>query len=294
MSDKQKLIVTGLSGLIGSRFQELYGHKFDFTSLDLSTGIDITDAQKVDQAIASSPADHLLHLAAFTDVNTAYQQKANKDGLCYQVNVVGTQNLANSAKKHSKYFIHVSTDFVFDGTKKKPYTEEDKKCPIEWYGQTKAQAEEVVENTLDKRFYSILRTSFPFRSSFKPKPDIVRNIIQGLEKDNLKPMFTDHYLTPTFVDDLCKVFFMFTLKRPHGIWHATGSTSLTDFELATAIKDTFGLKGTIKETTLEAYLKIAKRPYQKSLKMSNKKLQEELGNPMLTINSALMIMKTQM
>lgn len=294
MSVKQKLIATGLSGLIGSRFQEVYGHKYDFTSIDLTTGVDITDKSSVETAIKSSPADNILHLAAYTDVTAADKQTGDKDGLCYQVNVVGTENIAKAAKKYSKYLIHISTDFVFDGTKKKPYTEEDRTNPIEWYGQTKAEAEEVIKRTLDKRQFSILRTSFPFRAQFKPKLDLIRKLIQGLEKDNLPPMFTDHTITPTFVDDLCKVFFMFTLKRPSGIYHATGSSHVSDYELATLVKETFNLKGKVKPGSLEEYLAKNKRPYQKALRMSNKKLQEELGNPMLPVASALQIMKTQM
>jgi len=293
MADKTPLIVTGLSGLIGSRFAELYGHKFEFTNLDLTNGIDITDSAKVMAAVAGSAADIILHLAAFTDVEAAAKQDGDKSGLAYRVNVLGTQNLVKATQKHNKYLVHISTDFVFDGTKKKPYTEEDQPKPIEWYGQTKAMAEAEVQK-LDKRNWSIIRTASPFRANFPDKPDLVRKIISGLEKNNLPPMFTDHFMTPTFVDDLCKVFFMFTLKRPKGIWHATGSSHVTDFELAELVKSTFNLKGSIKSGSVEDYLKKSHRPYHKSLIMSNKKLQEELGNPMLPVASALMIMKTQM
>jgi len=293
MSDTTSLMVTGLSGLIGSRFSDLYAHKYSFTNLDLTAGIDITDAKAVEKAVSQTPAEMILHLAAFTDVGQAETQVGDKDAPAYQVNVVGTQNIAKAAAKHSKYLIHISTDYVFDGTKKKPYTEEDIPKPINWYGQTKADAEEVVKSTLDKQFYSIVRTSFPFRSNFPQKLDIVRKIIKGLEDNSLPPMFTDHTITPTFVDDLCKVFFMFTLKRPKGIWHATGSSWVSDFELATFVKDTFGLKGEIKPGLLEDYNQTSPRKLQKNLAMNNRKLQEELGNPMLPVPSALMIMKTQ-
>jgi len=291
--DKTPLTVTGLSGMMGDRFQELYGHKFDFTNLDLTTNVDITDVVQVNKAIKQSQSDIILHLAAFTDVDRANQQKDDKKGLCYKVNVVGTDNIVKAAKTYGKYLIYISTDFIFDGTNNKPYNEDHQPNPIEWYGQTKAMAEEIVQKNLDKHSWAILRPSFPFRSNYKQKGDIVRNIIDKLKKDSLPPMFTDHWITPTFVDDLCKVFFMFTLKRPKGIYHATGSSFVTDFELATLVKETFELKGKIKQGSLEDYLKTAKRPYQKSLKLSNAKLQEELGNPMLPVASALQIMKTQ-
>ena len=292
MNKKTLLVTTGLSGMIGNRFEELYGHKFEFENLDLTTGIDITNEKSVDNSIKNTEGEIILHLAAFTDVNAAASQKDDKNGPCYQVNVVGTQNIAKAAAKYDKYLIHISTDFVFDGSKKKPYTEEDQTNAIEWYGQTKAEAEIIVKENL--KHYSIVRTSFPFRSKFDAKPDVVRKIIQGLKDDNLSPMFSDNFITPTFVDDLCKVFFMFTLKRPRGIYHATGSTSLSTYELAQHIKKTFNLPGKIIESSLEEYLKTASRVYPKSLKMSNRKLQEELGNPMLPVESALQIMKTQL
>lgn len=292
MTNKSSLIVTGLSGMIGDRFKQLYEPKFDFQNLDLTEGVDITNKDQVHSAIEGATSDIILHLAAFTDVNAANQQKDDESGACYQVNVVGTQNIVDVARDLGKYVIHVSTDFVFDGTKKKPYTEEDQPNPIEWYGQTKLIAENYVKENLDH--YSILRPSFPFRSNYPNKPDVVRKIITGLKEGNLPPMFTDNSITPTFVDDLCKVFFMFTLKRPRGIWHSTGASSMSSFELAQLVQKTFDLPGTIKEGSLEEFVKTADRPYQKNLEMSNRKLQDELGNPMLPVESALMIMKTQM
>ena len=249
MSDKSNLLVTGLSGMIGSRFQELYEPKYEFQNLDLATGVDITDKAAVTKAVKETKADIILHLAAFTNVDEAHKQNGDKKGPAYMINVVGTKNLVDAAKKHNKYLIHISTDFVFSGEKRKPYTEEDQVDPIEWYGETKAEAERIIKESFDN--WAILRPSFPFRSNFGDKLDVVRKIIKGLKEDSLPPMFTDHILTPTFVDDLCKVFFMFTLKRPKGIFHATGSSAVSDFELAQIIKNTFELPGTIKEGSLE-------------------------------------------
>lgn len=292
MPDKPNLITTGLSGMIGDRFKELYGHKFEFFNMDLSTDVDITDAKAVDNFIQSAQGDIILHLAAFTDVDESIKQHGDKSGSCYQVNVVGTENIAKSAKKFGKYMIHISTDYVFDGSKNKPYNEDMPTNPILWYGITKAMSEEVVAKHLEH--YSILRPSFPFRSAFEPKLDVVRKIIKGLSEDSLPAMFTDNSITPTFIDDLCKVFFMFTLKRPRGIYHATGGSSLSTYDLAVKVKDILGLSGEIKGSSLSDFIAKTNRQYPKSLKMNNAKLQEELGNPMLTIDSALMIMKTQM
>lgn len=289
---KTPLIATGLSGLVGSRFVELYQHKFDFTNLDLTTGVDITDGDQVAAKIKEAPGEIVLHFAAYTDVNKAETERGDKSGKCYQINVIGTQHVVKAVLKYKKHLIHISTDMVYDGSKSKPYTEDDPVKPLGWYGETKAMAEDVVRKNLPT--YSIVRLSNPFRAIFTDKSDLVRNMIAKLQTDTLPPQFGDNWITPTFVDDLCKVFFMFTLKRPRGIYHATGSSWHSTFEVAELVKKVFGLPGTVTRGSLAEYNASATRPYEKSLKMTNKKLQEELGNPMLSLESALMIMKTQM
>ena len=101
--NKSNLIATGLSGMIGSRFEELYGHKYNFTNLDLSTGVDITNKKQVTEAVGKAAGDIILHLAGFTNVDEANKQQSDKTGSCWLVNVVGTQNIAEAAKKHNKY-----------------------------------------------------------------------------------------------------------------------------------------------------------------------------------------------
>ena len=136
VGNKSKLAVTGMSGMIGDRFSELYGHKYDFTNLDLTQDVDITDKKSVDKMIKETEAEQILHLAAFTDVNAANKQKGDKKGSAYMVNVVGTQNIVDAAKKYNKYLIHISTDFVFGGDRNKPYNEDNQPDPIEWYGES--------------------------------------------------------------------------------------------------------------------------------------------------------------
>jgi dTDP-4-dehydrorhamnose reductase len=142
---------TGLSGLIGTRFQNLSGNRFTFTNLDLSTGIDITDPDSVERVMSGSPAEVVIHLAAFTNVTAAHEQHGDKNGLCYRINVTRNRNvIARAAEKYHKHMIHISTDYVFDGTKEEVYTEEDVPCPIEWYGETKYIAEQAVQAIMPK------------------------------------------------------------------------------------------------------------------------------------------------
>jgi dTDP-4-dehydrorhamnose reductase len=293
MDANNKMIVygTGLSGMIGSRFTELCGQKAEFINLDLATGVDITKPDQIEEVLKTHPNSLAIHMAAFTDVSKAYQETGNKQGLVYQVNVVGTRNIAAACKKFGHYLIHISTDFVFDGGKQEAYTEADQPRPIEWYGQTKFWAEQEVEQSGCK--HVIARTAFPFRARFDQKQDLVRTILAQLETNTLHPMFSDQIITPTFIDDLCQVFKAFSEKQPTGIYHCVGSTSLSPFELAKKIAQVFAIKADIKEGSFQEFLKTDPRPRQQYLKLSNEKLFKDFGIKMKTIDEALVALKQQ-
>lgn len=293
--DKNKRIVfgTGLSGMIGSRFVEQCGGAVEFVNLDLAAGIDITRADQVEEVLGRQPQAIVVHLAAFTDVSAAYKESGNKQGLVYQVNVLGTRTIAEACKRFGHYLIHISTDFIFDGVNPPEggYTEKDEPHPIEWYGQTKLWAEEAVQKSGAK--HVICRTAFPFRAKFSQKEDLVRKIISQLKTNSLPPMFTDQIITPTFIDDLCPVLRMFSEKQPGGIYHCVGSTSLSPFELAQKVAAVFGIKADIKPSSFKEFLKTDPRPRQQFLKISNAKLKQDFGYKMETIDDALAALKRQ-
>ncbi|MCX6816783.1 MAG: NAD(P)-dependent oxidoreductase [Candidatus Beckwithbacteria bacterium] len=291
MVSKPTIIGTGLSGMIGSRLTELLSES-NFTNLDLATGTDITDPVQVTKALDCPPTT-VLHLAAFTDVSKAYEEKDNKDGLVYKVNVLGTKNIAEACAQYNHYLIHISTDFVFDG-KTPPtsgYTEIDKPHPLEWYGQTKLWAEEAVINSGCQSV--IARLAFPFRAKFEPKADLVRKILEQLKNGQLHPMFTDQIITPTFIDDICQVLPVFIKEKPEGIYHVVGSTSLTPYDLALKIATVFNLQTEIKPGSFKDCLKTDPRPRQQYLRLSNAKLKADFGIEMKTIDEALLTLKDQ-
>lgn len=289
------ILGTGLTGLVASRFQELYQADFDFTNIDLATGIDITDQSAVETVISHSPASILIHFAAFTNVDAAHQQQGDKSGPCYQVNVLGTRHIAHACAKHHKYLIHISTNFIFDGVNPPSggYTEEDTPHPIEWYGQTKFWAEQQVRESGVK--HCIARITYPFRTHFPPKLDLIRSIISKLESNSLPPMFTDHIITPTFIDDIAVALKAIVGQRPNGVFHVVGSSNLSDYDLAIQVARTFEFdESRIKPGSLEEFLTTAPRPYQKNLTTSNAKLKQELNVTMRTIDQALAEMNRQL
>ncbi len=293
MPDKPAVLITGASGLVGSRIIELLSDRYQFFNLDLTTGVDITQIEKIRQFVDQHPAQIMIHLAAFTNVQACFEQTGDKTGLAYHVNVEGTANVAQVCQENDIYLIHVSTDFVFAGDKKEAYTEEAERNPIEWYGQTKAWAEEKVEDILDE--YAIVRIGFPYRAEFPDKPDIVAKVRQGLAFGELQQQFSDMTITPTFVDDLAEALAAIIEKQPAGIFHLHGSSSLSPYELAKKIAVAFAFDpDLVQEGSLEEYLKTTKRPYQKHLIMANQKAKNELGVRLRTIDEGLAVIKEQL
>jgi len=296
MNFKTKVIGTGLSGLVGSRIVELLKDKFEFVDFSLDTGINILDKENLSMAFEKNKdAIAVLHLAAFTDTNAAWEQRGDKTGICYQLNVIGTQNILELAQKHNQYLIYISTDFVFDGSKTTPYTEEDTSNPIEWYGETKYLGEKVI---LDSGFsnYNISRITYPYRAKFDTKVDIIRKVLTKLKNGEEVKMFSDQICTYTFIDDIAYALGYFLENKNTGIYHLVGSSSHSPYEMCLEIAKVFGLdQNLVKPSSLEDYIKTqpaGSRPWQKTLITSNQKV-TDLGLKFKTLREGLEGIKQQ-
>ncbi len=288
----KNILATGAVGLVGSRFLELYADQYHVDNIDIVSGVDITNIEQVRQFVSDHPTDTLIHLAAFTDTNKAFAENGDQNGLCYRVNVVGTKNIIEVCKEFGIHLIHISTDFVFDGTNTAPYTESDQPNALEWYGKTKQMAEEIVQNSGIS--YTILRIAYPYRANFENKPDLIKKIRLGLESGKLYPQFTDTIITPTFIDDIAAAFDQVIKSKPQGIFHITGSTALSPYELAQKVAAAYGFDPSIvKEGSLTEYLKTASRPFARSVAMSNAKAVRELGLTFADIDTGLAAIKKQ-
>lgn len=289
---KPAIIGTGLDGLVGSRFVELYGDDRSITNLSLATGVDITNSSTVLEALQSSSAPVVIHCAAFTDTAAAAAQAGNTDSSCYEVNVNGTKAVVEAAKATSKYLIHISTDYVFDGSQTTPYTEADTPKPIEWYGQTKYEAEQVVTKSGIPAV--IIRIAFPYRFGYEAKADLLAKTLAGIRNKTLYPQFTDTLITPTFIDDIAHVLDLLIEQRPTGIFHVVGSTSLSNYDFAVRVAEAFHEDLTpIKPGSLTEFLQTSDRPYHRNLALSNEKLARELGYHMSTLEEGLAAIAVQ-
>lgn len=273
--NKPKIIGTGLSGLVGSRIVELLKDKFEFIDFSMDTGINILDNDNLSKAFElNKDAIAVIHMAAFTDTNAAWEQRGDKSGICYQLNVQGTQNILDLVKKYNQYLIYISTDFIFDGTKSTPYTESDPPSPIEWYGETKYLGEKVILDSGYKN-YNISRITYPYRAKFDNKVDIIRKVLTKLQSNEEVKMFSDQICTYTFIDDIATALGYFLENKVTGTYHLVGSSSHSPYEMCLEVAKVFGLnQELISASSLDEYIKSqpeGSRPWQKTLITSNQK-----------------------
>lgn len=284
-----KILGTGLTGLVGSRIVELSPFKFE--QFNHSTGIDIQNYESVFRFVSSSDAPIIFHLAAKTDVDGCEKDKDLKEnGKAWKINVLGTQHIIDACKKTNKKIIYVSTDFVFGGTSKEGYTEQDVPHPINWYGTTKYEGEKIVQNAGIP--YIIVRISYPFRTYFEKKLDFVRIIKQRLEQKLPISAVTDHKMSPTFIDDIATSLQVLIEKNESGIFHVAGSSSLSPFEAAIQTAEVFKLdKNLVSKTSRAEFFKQrAPRPFNLTLK--NDKI-TRLGIKIRTFEEGLWEVKRQ-
>jgi dTDP-4-dehydrorhamnose reductase len=303
---KTKILGTGLTGLVGSRFTELLNGVYDFEHISLSNGVDILDKEAVSEKISSSDANLVIHMAAKTTVdgcqadkgrdkqllefkNTQEAQDAWKEEkTAWAVNVFGTQNVIEACQKTNKKIVYISTDFVFDGTKKS-YTETEKPNPINWYAKTKCEGEKLVQDSgLD---YIIARIAYPFRAVFERK-DLVRVLIDKLDRHEKLNMVWDHIMTPTFIDDIANALDILIRTEQKGIFHVVGSEKISPYDVALKICKIFDLDSSVISKTSRQEYFAGKAPRPFCLNLKNDKI-VKLGIEMSSFDKGLREVKNQ-
>lgn len=133
-----KILITGANGQLGTELHEILEREFPGQTLYTDVQeLDLTNAKAVDSYVANNEITHIVNCAAYTAVDRAEEEKM----LCAAVNTDAVKNLAMAADANGAKIIHISTDYVFDGTNHRPYRESDKVNPISQYGTTKRKGE---------------------------------------------------------------------------------------------------------------------------------------------------------
>ncbi|MEK7112709.1 MAG: sugar nucleotide-binding protein, partial [Patescibacteria group bacterium] len=260
-------------------------HKETPTITPKSEELDITNKKAVELFFDTNHGEFhsVINFAAYTDVDGADKERSDEKGDVWGINVQGAENLAEAAKRFGKHFVQISTDFVFTGTEENPgpYSEEAKteETPdnLTWYGWTKLVGEKRVQGINPGA--SIVRISYPYRANFKGKLDFARNILMLFDEGKLYPMFNDQKLTPTFIDEASKVFYLLLEEKKAGIFHVTSTDLTTPFEFARyLLEKARGVKNVVKEGSMQEFLKAPGRTKRAKLGgLLNEETRKELG-----------------
>lgn len=255
------ILVTGSEGLVGSRFVEISDQK-KFLHAPKQIELDITNISELKAIVSSYDFKAIVNFAAFTDVTEAEEQRQDKDGSCWQVNVEGVRNLVEAVKpyKDKIHFIQISTDMVFPGSKDDPgpYLEnhplDHPLTQLTWYGYTKAEGEKIVRKILGDQT-TILRLIYPVRASFEARLDYLRKPLKLYDEGKLYPLFTDQQISITYIDEACQAIDKITSENHRGIFHASSRDVTTPHELVSyLIEKVRGVSNAIEGINVDEFL----------------------------------------
>lgn len=289
----KKILVFGGSGLVGSKFIELYSQNFEINAPDISV-LDILNKGQVLQAVEQFNPDSIINFAAFTNVEAAEDQKGDKNKICFQINAMGAKNVADAALQFNKHLIHISTEYVFDGTKElSPYTEEDQPNPINWYGQTKYFGEQFVLGSGCP--LALVRICMPFSPFYELKKDIARFFLDQLQNGNKIRAIADQRITPTLVTDIATVLKVIIETGSIGLYHVSSTDSVTPLEFVKTIAETFKLDHSlIRPISFDEYSQSKKAKLARFSGLNPTKFERQFGEGILhTVEEGLILFKKE-
>jgi dTDP-4-dehydrorhamnose reductase len=244
-----RILIIGSSGMLGSDIVEQWTD--DEVIPAASSDVDIRDIGQLRQFIAQANPDWVVLAAAYTDVDGSERNPEQ----AFAVNGGGTRNVARIAQELGRKLFYVSTDYVFDGTSRRPYEPDDLIHPLNVYGASKAVGENAVRE--ESKHWLIARTSWlfgAFRASFPEK------ILRASARQPQIKVVADQIGSPTFTRDLATAIRELVHSDARGILHITNSGSCSWFEFAKQVLLKAGRKTPVLPITTAESGRLAKRP----------------------------------
>ena len=226
MSQKKTILITGANGQLGQCFQALSNSNSQYAFLFTDrNSLQITDDNAVNLFFKENKIDVCVNCAAYTAVDKAEIESA----LAMEVNANAVGYLANTCKKYNTQFIHISTDYVFDGLANMPYKPEDKTNPVNFYGQTKLEGE---LNAIKENFASIIiRTSWVYSEYGN---NFVKTMMRLMKDKKSIGVVADQRGAPTYALDLAEAIMHIINKNNFvaGIYHYSNKANISWYDFA--------------------------------------------------------------
>jgi dTDP-4-dehydrorhamnose reductase len=246
-----KICVIGAGGMLGQDMVKVI-RKSKHTVVSAS-GVDITYPSLIKRFLTTIKPRLIINCAAYTDVDGC--EDSSKVSRAFKVNAEGPENLARAAKELDIPIVHISTDYVFDGRSKRPYTEGDPTNPLSVYGKSKLEGEERLKAVTDK-FY-ILRVAWLYG---KHGDNFVKTISNLAKDREVLKVVNDQFGSPTWTEDVCRQILTIIDKGDYGTYHTTSESSCSWFEFTKYIVESCGIDCDILPCTSGEYPRPAPRP----------------------------------
>ncbi|WP_110954046.1 dTDP-4-dehydrorhamnose reductase [Anaerosinus massiliensis] len=269
-----KIVVTGANGQLG-REVATQGKTLHELILVGHQDLDIGNSRAVKEFFMKTKPDAVINCAAYTNVDHA---ETDFDG-AFRVNVIGVQNLAAACLEIGAKLVHVSTDYVFDGSGKESYREYETVCPLGVYGKTKWIGEQMVREILGRHF--IVRTAWLYGDG----NNFVRTMLRLAESNQTLRVVNDQIGTPTSTVDVTKAIFRLLESNSYGTYHATCRGKCSWYDFAVEIFKQVEKEIDVVPVTSEEFSRPAKRPAYSVL--DNYMLKMTVGDPMRDWQTAL-------
>jgi len=259
-----KILIVGCLGMLGTDLMETFSPLYDVTGYDRPE-MDISQPEACLAGVKEIKPDIVINAAAFTQVDDCetHQKEA------FNINGYGAGNLSEAAASIGSLFVHFSTDYVFDGTSKEAYREEDATNPQSIYGKSKLLGETLVRRNCPNHL--ILRTSWLFGRN---GPNFIRTIIAAARKGTPLRVVDDQKGSPTYSRDLAAQTLKMIAADCRSTYHVTNSGNCTWFDLASRVLQWAGIDGVpIAPVSTSEFQRAAPRPANSTL--ANARLEEE-------------------
>ena len=218
-----RVFVTGVKGQLGyDVMNELEKQGLEGIGVDIDE-MDITDADQVNKVIKEAAPDAVIHCAAYTAVDAA----EDNEEICRKVNAQGTENIAKVCEELDIKMMYISTDYVFNGQGKRPWEPDDKREPLNVYGQTKYEGELAIEEHV-KKFFTV-RIAWVFGKNGK---NFIKTMLNVAKTHSTLKVVNDQIGTPTYTFDLARLLVDMIETDKYGYYHVTnegGYISWYDF-----------------------------------------------------------------
>ena len=249
------ILITGANGQLGYDFQRLFKKEnIDFIATDVND-LDITDINKIREFVKDKNIDMIINCAAYNNVDKAEDEVE----LCTKLNTQAPYELSIVASEIEADFVTYSTDFVFDGAKNSPYTEEDIPNPLSVYGKTKLEGERKVLASYDRCF--VIRTSWVFGVA---NNNFNKQVMNWSKSKDILSIVDDQVSSPTYSKDLAYYSWELIKTKKYGLYHLSNGGEASKYDQAKYVLDKINWCGTLNPAkTSDFNLKAKRAPYTK-------------------------------